>query len=494
MKLRPLVLFEIAALVAWLACAAFVVIRPGEAALVPLDARALATGPSAERWYGIFLQDQHIGFSVSRATPTAGGGMLYEQRSQLRMLTFGKVQEVVTVGAALTDPSARLSRFDFFLAGDAVRLAVQGEHRGDELVMRVDQAGEQQELRFPMSSPPQVGLSMEAVLARTTLAPGVTVRVPYFDPVTLQQGERELRVTDVEVLESGDEAWWLTSSFAGVETRALVSVTGETLREENAMGMSMVRMAPEAARAVPTNEAPADLIALTSVPLDGALPGDSRSLRTLTVQIAGVPPERVRDEPPLQARVGDRVTVTVPAWDTLPDEPDPALPPPPADTLAPTLTLPSAHPEIQSAAAEILAGAPTRKAKVAALVRWVFENVEKVPAIGVPNGLAVLRDRQGDCNEHTALFVTLARAAGVPARIAAGVVFSDRIAEKGAFYYHAWPEVWMGGETGWVPVDPTFGQVVADATHIKLVEGDLDRQVEIMAVMGRLRFVAEGAR
>jgi hypothetical protein len=39
-----------------------------------------------------------------------------------------------------------------------------------------------------------------------------------------------------------------------------------------------------------------------------------------------------------------------------------------------------------------------------------------------------------------------------------------------------------------VPVDPTFGQLPADATHVKLVEGDLDRQVEIMAVMGRLGF------
>ena len=39
-----------------------------------------------------------------------------------------------------------------------------------------------------------------------------------------------------------------------------------------------------------------------------------------------------------------------------------------------------------------------------------------------------------------------------------------------------------------MPVDPTFGQVPADATHIKLVEGDLDRQVEIMGVMGRLGF------
>ena len=43
-----------------------------------------------------------------------------------------------------------------------------------------------------------------------------------------------------------------------------------------------------------------------------------------------------------------------------------------------------------------------------------------------------------------------------------------------------------GSEEIWLPVDPTFGQVPADATHLKLVEGGLDRQVEIMAFLGQL--------
>jgi transglutaminase-like putative cysteine protease len=60
--------------------------------------------------------------------------------------------------------------------------------------------------------------------------------------------------------------------------------------------------------------------------------------------------------------------------------------------------------------------------------------------------------------------------------------------ENGGFYYHAWPEVYLGESQKWVPVDPTFGQFPADASHVKLVEGDLDKQVEILGVMGRLGF------
>ena len=37
-----------------------------------------------------------------------------------------------------------------------------------------------------------------------------------------------------------------------------------------------------------------------------------------------------------------------------------------------------------------------------------------------------------------------------------------------------------------MPLDPTFGQFPADATHVKLVEGELDRQLELMGVIGRL--------
>ena len=49
---------------------------------------------------------------------------------------------------------------------------------------------------------------------------------------------------------------------------------------------------------------------------------------------------------------------------------------------------------------------------------------------------------------------------------------------------HAWPEVYVGK---WVAVDPTFGQFPADATHIRLVEGGLDRQVTVVKLVGKLK-------
>ena len=57
----------------------------------------------------------------------------------------------------------------------------------------------------------------------------------------------------------------------------------------------------------------------------------------------------------------------------------------------------------------------------------------------------------------------------------------------GAFYYHAWPEVYIDEGNGrglWLPVDPTLNQFPADATHLRLARGGLDKQAAILPLIG----------
>ena len=124
--------------------------------------------------------------------------------------------------------------------------------------------------------------------------------------------------------------------------------------------------------------------------------------------------------------------------------------------------------------------------RVRLLNRWVYDSLTKRVTIGVPNAAAVLRTRSGDCNEHAALFTALARADGIPTRIAAGLAYVD-----GKFYYHAWPEVYL---TDWVAVDPTFGQVPADAGHLRFTIGGLSRQAELLRLIGTLKIDVVSAR
>ena len=74
---------------------------------------------------------------------------------------------------------------------------------------------------------------------------------------------------------------------------------------------------------------------------------------------------------------------------------------------------------------------------------------------------------------------------GIPARINVGVAYV-----RGAFYYHAWPEVYIDEGKGrglWLPVDPTFNQFPADATHVRLARGGLDKQAAILPMIGRAK-------
>jgi len=112
------------------------------------------------------------------------------------------------------------------------------------------------------------------------------------------------------------------------------------------------------------------------------------------------------------------------------------------------------------------------------LTTRVYDMLDKRITFSVPNALQVLETRQGDCNEHTVLYVAMARALGLPARTAVGLVYLND-----SFFYHAWPEVWLGK---WVAVDPTFGQYPADAAHIRFVIGGLAQQIEIIRLIGRL--------
>lgn len=157
---------------------------------------------------------------------------------------------------------------------------------------------------------------------------------------------------------------------------------------------------------------------------------------------------------------------------------------------------PAIRAEVERALANVGARATARE-RAEALTRYVNALLDKKPTVSLPSAREVLRTKIGDCNEHTALYVAMARAAGIPARIAVGLTFT-----RGAFYYHAWPEVYLSEGAGglWMPVDPTLNQFPADATHLRLARGGLAEQAKVVPLVGRLQItileleLSQGAR
>jgi len=142
----------------------------------------------------------------------------------------------------------------------------------------------------------------------------------------------------------------------------------------------------------------------------------------------------------------------------------------------------SDHPEMIKTATEIISATTDAWEAVKKLCSWVKDNMRTSYSAQLTNALDVLKHREGDCTEHSLLFVGLARAIGIPAREVAGLIYVDY--PKPGFYFHQWAKVWVGK---WIDVDPTFNQPLVDVTHIKIGEGDIIEQIKLIPLVGRIK-------
>jgi transglutaminase-like putative cysteine protease len=98
------------------------------------------------------------------------------------------------------------------------------------------------------------------------------------------------------------------------------------------------------------------------------------------------------------------------------------------------------------------------------LSRWVAEEIK----YEIPGGSArhTFDTGKGECGSHSRLLAAFCRAVGIPARIAAGCMYTPNYG--GSFGQHAWNEIYMG-DAGWITVDSTAMEVdYVDSGHIRL--------------------------
>ena len=125
--------------------------------------------------------------------------------------------------------------------------------------------------------------------------------------------------------------------------------------------------------------------------------------------------------------------------------------------LAPNALVPVDHEILQPILAEIhqrrVDDSPAATAR--AIYDWVVDNVEyKKVGTGWGNGdtFWACNERYGNCTDFHALFISLARSEGIPARFEIGFpIPQDR--EAGEISgYHCWVQFYLP-ERGWVPID-----------------------------------------
>ncbi|MBI4879251.1 MAG: transglutaminase domain-containing protein [Planctomycetes bacterium] len=166
---------------------------------------------------------------------------------------------------------------------------------------------------------------------------------------------------------------------------------------------------------------------------------------------------READSGAVLLRVAARVPPETPRQRRPLEDPAPEL----AEYLEPNPMLQSDDPLLLRLAAEGVGEEQDAWNAAVRLERLVFETItQKSLDVVFASASEVAKTRAGDCSEHAVLLAALCRAAGIPARVAMGLVYAG-----GIFGGHAWTEVWIDG--AWYALDGTIGRGVVDPTHLR---------------------------
>ena len=504
-------------LVAWGAGVAWLLKRE---LFLPTSARlaeAARAIPPGAMYYRIDIGGQQIGFS-SLMIDTLADSIRLEEALLLELPTLGRLHRTSARTTAVVGRTLQLRSLTVRYDDGHGPFTATGEVTHDSVLrIRLVSARDTQWTRANVSRFTALPALLPLRLAfGGELESGTTRSVSVFDPVLLSKRLVTVSVARETTLVVADSADFDSTAMAWVPVRfdtvpafrfdftgggggggggsgsAWIDAQGRVVRATNPFGMIVERSAFEIAyvnfrrrdtsRVLGTSRhsEPGDVIASTA--LAAGLPQTRAPVTELRIRVpaggavrhAGVSsPHELRGDTLILRRAADSSTE---ARYRLGDPPDTAW----ARWLEPEPLVQSDNPRIR-AQARLLVGKERDPGKAArTLLQWVHRELRKQGGGAVPNALQVFESRRGDCNEHTVLYVALARAAGIPARAMAGLLYQQE-----RFYYHAWPEVYLGD---WTAVDPMLGQFPADAARLPLLTGALARPVELMRLAGKLKF------
>ena len=457
-----------------------------EATLLDLPSRV------EPEWYGLYVGDKKVGWlKTSAGLETRDGRSVRVSREE--MLVEARVGERVVRRQVTEERVYEPGRRGRLLS---MQTAFQGD--GGNRTLRVtcgpatckaeitaDDGGRTTEFPHPGETAEQVEASRLAALSCKPVS-GVQLQSDdlrvkkmtsrYAGRTGVGGAGVEVPVSIVEEMEEGDR----------VAPKVLVADDGRILETRVGDGM-VIRLEPaETARRLDV----VDLFTTLRVPLPAPLPREVPMAITFALQ--GLPRSFDLDDPRQKAvpGPGGETLLTVTAREfSGPDVPRGRPAPRGDEDQAATIEIDWEHPAIRELSAAQVGSTTGTWAAARRLSRAVHDRLDKVYGQSRDRASEILKQGKGDCTEHTRLFVALCRAAGIRAREVKGLVYANYGQGGPGLYWHAWAEVRVG--EAWIAVDPTFGQDVADATHIALGRGS--RQ-DAIALVGSLRVTRADAR
>ncbi|MGQ0654254.1 MAG: transglutaminase-like domain-containing protein [Betaproteobacteria bacterium] len=449
----------------------------------PPQPLTLQSWPHRELWTGIVFNGDKVGFTRREVRPAADAPGRFEIESEavLRLRFLGIDKRISLRALDRVRPDLTLERFRYEHEIDGSPLKVEGSSDGKVLQFAVHATGSREERRLDVQGPLYPSSALTLLPAVRGLAVGRASRFSVFEGETQAIAEVEQDVVAYETSELFEgPAFKVATRMLGLDTTTWIAPDGKPVFELAMRGVLISALETESAArrylveaTLNKRDALVDFSLVRSPPVDSP-----RSVAGLELELDGVPRAFAVPSEAGQAcrRDNERLACSI-------DRSSVSREGDTAKYLKPTLAAPSNLGEIAGLARSIAAHAASADEKIRLLVAWMDANIAK-EAVDSFTAADVLRTRRAECQGHAYLFAAFARSLGIPTRVVNGLVYSEA---HGGFLYHTWNEAWIAG-SGWRPVDATFGQPLADATHLKLIEGETPAELlPLVGLVGRLK-------
>lgn len=442
-----------------------------------------------DSWMQIYFKDAPVGFSHTWVDNEPGNreeSFFIKNQTSIDIKIMGQDYRVHILSTIVLNDEYKLRGFDFKMRANRYETEVTGSHvSGSVYNIKIKTAGGEQGLRINIPEDVVV-YSPATEMTVSRLNPGQTMTLQTFDPVSMSTVDcvaEGVRREKILFLDEYIDSVVVKLTAHGFETIAWIDDNGRVIRQETPFGWTMEATTAARIKMTSSSDDAQDFLLGSSVPCEGVV-AKPRTCSSLVLElkgpgIAGLMRETQRqlftiiDEETVHLTLLRGKNANTVKFSTADADADMR------EFLEPSVYIQSDHPDLQRLAADITADSGDMSESAVRINDWVFKNISKGSALSVPSAIAVLKAREGDCNEHAYLFAALARAAGIPTKLNIGLVY-----ENNRFFYHTWVSVFLGE---WIEMDPMLGQTAVDATHIILAEGELKNQRQIMAVMGRLK-------
>lgn len=474
--------------------AVLIIAGVGQAMAAPL--KKLDKPPLSERWFGIYVDGERVGFYRQTITETADGYRM-EGDGSVRVKVMGFSREATTREIYLVSKNLGLRSFDVEQTVNGALSHVTGKVNDTSMRVKIEANGSTTDKQIKFKGDVYPGPVLNLYPMMRPIAAGKSYKILTFDPEEVKVKEVKISVLGEEKSPDGQPALKLQNNlYPFVANDIWMDAQGNTLYESVRDGLVTTRS--ETAKALAgfvgtVAISRKDLIYDFSLVRAEPPLKEQSKLKGLAVEIRGW-----NDDLPLMQGSGQVMEkagegrIIVRTGSALPQPPESAIAVPAesaADAyLKPAEKIEAAAPEIVARAKEIAEGKNSPEEVARALASWTADWLKDTVDDG-GSALASLKSRTGNCQTHARLYTALARSAGIPTRFVSGLV----ALEGKGFLYHSWAESLLGGR--WVAVDPTYNQVPADVTHLKFFEGHTpDDMAPIIAIIGRIRIAVLEAK